>query len=77
MDIPDLSGVWNGLRDNLNGVPNQMANVGISVESETLDATIFSAVHKIATFPRNTEPRGNNGGRGRTCRHAAAPNGLQ
>jgi hypothetical protein len=50
---PDLSGVWNGLGDNLNGVPNQMANVGISVESQTVTRDIFSGA-RIATFPRNT-----------------------
>ena len=32
---PDLTGVWNGLGDNLNGVPNQIANNGIAIESET------------------------------------------
>ncbi len=50
---PDLSGVWNGLGDNLLGVPNQMANVGIEVkEGSTHD--IFSGA-QIATFPRNAE----------------------
>src|ERR1700681_2938772 len=49
---PDLSGVWNGLGDNLIGVPNQMANVGITVGSKgTRD--IFSGA-QIATFPRNS-----------------------
>ena len=28
---PDLTGLWNGLADNLLGVPNQMHNVGIEV----------------------------------------------
>jgi hypothetical protein len=50
---PDLSGVWNGLGDNLNGVPNQMANAGIIVESDTLTHDIFSHA-RIATFPRNS-----------------------
>ena len=50
---PDLSGVWNGLGDNLNGVPNQMANVGIVVGRE--GARDISSGAKIATFPRNKE----------------------
>jgi hypothetical protein len=50
---PDLTGVWNGLGDNLVGVPNQMANDGISVDSENSSHDIFSGA-KIATFPRNT-----------------------
>jgi hypothetical protein len=50
---PDLSGVWNALGDNLNGVPNQMANVGISIESQTVTRDIFTGT-RIATFPRNT-----------------------
>jgi hypothetical protein len=50
---PDLSGVWNGLGDNLIGVPNQMANVGIAVESETSTRDVFSGA-RIATFPRNS-----------------------
>ena len=49
---PDLTGVWNGLGDNLNGVPNQMANDGISVDSETSSHDIATGI-KIATFPRN------------------------
>jgi hypothetical protein len=48
---PDLSGVWNGLGDNLNGVPNQMANDGISVDSENSSHDIATGI-KIATFPR-------------------------
>jgi hypothetical protein len=50
---PDLSGVWNGLGDNIYGVPNQMANAGIAVESDTLTRDIFSGA-RIATSPRNT-----------------------
>ena len=49
---PDLSGVWNGLGDNLNGVPNQMANIGIAVETRTSTRDIFSGA-RIATFPRS------------------------
>ena len=47
----DLTGVWNGLGDNLLGVPNQMANDGISVDSETSSQDIATGT-KIATFPR-------------------------
>jgi hypothetical protein len=50
---PDLTGVWNGIGDTLNGVPNQMANDGIAVESETSAHDVFSGA-KIFTFPRNT-----------------------
>jgi hypothetical protein len=50
---PDLSGVWNGLGDNLIGVPNQMANVGIAVETGTSTQDVFSGA-RIATFPRNS-----------------------
>jgi hypothetical protein len=49
---PDLSGVWNGLGDNLNGVPNQMANVGISVGSKGA-RDVFSGA-QVAAFPRHT-----------------------
>ena len=48
---PDLTGVWNGLGDNLLGVPNQMANDGISVDSEHSSHDILTGT-KIATFPR-------------------------
>src|SRR5215472_12390212 len=48
---PDLTGVWNGLGDNLNGVPNQMANDGISVDSVNSSHDIATGI-KIATFPR-------------------------
>src|ERR1700739_3301882 len=50
---PDLSGVWNGLGDNLNGIPNQMANDGLSIESESLTHDLHSGL-AIATFPRGT-----------------------
>lgn len=50
---PDLSGVWNGLGDNIYGVPNQMANAGIAVESDASTRDIFSST-RIATFPRDT-----------------------
>ncbi len=48
---PDLTGVWNGLGDNLLGVPNQIANDGISVGNE--GAHDISSGATIATFPRN------------------------
>ena len=32
---PDLTGVWNGRGDNLNGVPNQIANNGIVIETDS------------------------------------------
>ena len=51
---PDLSGVWNGLRDNLGGVPNQIANAGIVVGSR--GARDIWSDAKIATFPRNDTP---------------------
>jgi hypothetical protein len=50
---PDLTGVWNGRGDNLNGVPNQLANNGIIIESETSARDIHSNL-AIAVFPRNT-----------------------
>jgi len=50
---PDLSGVWNGLGDNLIGVPNQMANAGIAVESASSTRDVSSGA-RIATFPRGT-----------------------
>ena len=53
---PDLSGVWNGLGDNLIGVPNQMANAGIAVETESSTRDVSSGA-RIATFPRRTRLR--------------------
>ena len=50
---PDLSGVWNGLGDNLLGVPNQIANDGVSIDSENSAHDIATGT-PIATFPRNT-----------------------
>src|ERR1051326_391352 len=50
---PDLSGVWNGLGDNLLGVPNQIANNGLSIESDSVTRDLHSGA-LIATFPRNT-----------------------
>jgi hypothetical protein len=56
---PDLTGVWNGLGDNLNGVPNQMANDGISVDSENSSHDIATGT-KIATFQRDATRGLNN-----------------
>jgi len=56
---PDMTGVWNGLGDNLNGVPNQLANDGVSVDSENSAHDIVTGT-PIATFPRNTTRGLNN-----------------
>src|SRR4051812_29019470 len=56
---PGLTGVWNGLGDNLNGVPNQLANNGISIESETVARDIHSG-QIVSVFPRNTNRPQNN-----------------
>src|SRR5437016_14646621 len=56
---PDLTGVWNGLGDNLLGVPNQIANDGVSIDSENSSHDIFSGT-QIATFPRNATRGLNN-----------------
>src|SRR5215475_337130 len=56
---PDLTGVWNGLGDNLLGVPNQIANNGLAIESETSTHDLQSGA-LIATFPRNTNRPLNN-----------------
>ena len=50
---PDLTGVWNGLGDNLNGVPNQIANNGLIIESDSVTRDLHSGL-RIATFPRNS-----------------------
>src|SRR5215470_12257434 len=56
---PDLTGVWNGLGDNLNGVPNQIANNGISIESETAARDLHSG-QMVTVFPRlNNRPQNN------------------
>jgi hypothetical protein len=56
---PDLTGVWNGLGDSLNGVPNQMANNGVVIESATAARDLYSG-QVIAVFPRNmTRPQNN------------------
>jgi hypothetical protein len=55
---PDLTGVWNGLGDNLNGVPNQIINNGVVIESETSAHDLHSGV-TITTFPRTNAPQNN------------------
>src|ERR1700739_130956 len=55
---PDLTGLWNGLADNLLGVPNQMHNVGIEVGTDTT-RDIHSGV-QIATWPLQNRKRQNN-----------------
>ena len=47
---PDLSGVWNGWADNLLGIPNQMHNAGIAVDSQTSTHDVASDAI-IATWP--------------------------
>ena len=47
---PDLSGVWNALGDGLTGIPNQMANDGISIDGANSSHDVFNGA-KIATFP--------------------------
>ena len=63
---PDLSGVWNGLGDNLLGVPNQIANVGVDI-NEHGARDVYSGA-KIAVYPRNYENNwdisGESGARG-------------
>lgn len=56
---PDLTGVWNGLGDNLLGIPNQIANNGLSIESDTTTRDLHNGA-LIATFPRNTNRPHNN-----------------
>src|SRR5438067_12155591 len=56
---PDLTGVWNGLGDNLLGVPNQIANNGVSIDGENSSHDIATGT-QIATFPRNAARGLNN-----------------
>jgi hypothetical protein len=57
---PDLSGVWNGMADNLLGVPNQMHNEGIAVDSDGTAHDVLSGA-RIASWqlpnrkPQNSE----------------------
>ncbi len=55
---PDLTGVWNGLGDNLNGVPNQIINNGVVIDSETSAHDMRSGL-AITTFPRTNSPQNN------------------
>jgi hypothetical protein len=55
---PDLTGLWNGLADNLLGVPNQMHNVGIEVGTDST-RDIYSGL-QIATWPLQNRKRQNN-----------------
>jgi hypothetical protein len=56
---PDLTGVWNALGDNLNGVPNQIANNGISIESATVARDLHSG-QLVTVFPRlDNRPKNN------------------
>jgi hypothetical protein len=56
---PDLTGVWNALGDNLNGIPNQMLNNGIAIESDSVARDLHNGL-VIAAFPRNTNRVQNN-----------------
>ena len=47
---PDFTGVWNGMADYLLGVPNQMHNEGIAVESDHSTYDVLTGA-KIATWP--------------------------
>lgn len=55
---PDLTGLWNGLADNLLGVPNQMHNVGIEVSADST-RDIHSGA-QIATWTLQNRQRQNN-----------------
>jgi hypothetical protein len=55
---PDLTGLWNGLADNLLGVPNQMHNVGIEVGPDGTRDTHSGL--QIATWPLQNRTRQNN-----------------
>src|SRR5881628_2561924 len=56
---PELTGVWKRLGDNLLGVPNQIANNGLAIESESVTRDLHSGA-RIASFPRNTNRGLNN-----------------
>ena len=56
---PDFTGVWNGMADNLLGVPNQMHNEGIAVENDHSTYDVLTGA-KIATWPL-ARPRRQNG----------------
>jgi hypothetical protein len=48
---PDFTGVWNGMADNLLGVPNQIHNEGVEVENDHSTYDVLTGV-KIATWPQ-------------------------
>ena len=56
---PDFTGVWNGMADNLLGVPNQTHNEGIAVENNHSTYDVLSGA-KIATWPL-PKPKFQNG----------------
>ena len=56
---PDFTSVWNALGDNLNGVPNQIANNGVVIESDTVARDLHSG-QLITVFPRNGNRPQNN-----------------
>jgi len=56
---PDLTGVWNGMADNLLGVPNQMHNEGIAVENDHSTYDVLNGA-EIATWPL-PKPKQQNG----------------
>jgi len=59
---PDFTGVWNGMADNLLGVPNQMHNEGIAVESDHSTYDVLTGA-KVATWPL-ARPKRQNGEQG-------------
>jgi len=56
---PDFTGVWNGMADNLLGVPNQMHNEGIAVENDHSTYDVLTSA-KVATWPL-ARPQRQNG----------------
>ena len=56
---PDFTGVWNGMRDNLGGVPNQIHNAGIAVENDHSTYDVLTGA-EVATWPL-AKPKGQNG----------------
>jgi len=77
---PDLTGVWNGLGDNLNGVPNQIANNGIAIESETVARDLHSG-QMVTVFPRlNNRPQNDHNANeedpSNNCMPAGIPRGA-
>ena len=72
---PDLTGVWNGLGDNLNGIPNQIANNGLSIESDSVTRDLHSGLliaHVPAEHHTTAEQRA-----GRACGRPAPARWIQ